>query len=215
MSINDEPTPEAQQQLKEEMESAEVLLKPHIQAARTIHGYFEEKTSSKAMPLVAALMKKQVQGEPLLDKETMLSAQALSLEAIFNHLAQKAAGVPVISSKQLHIVDNLLRLGLKAQSQCRATLETLHQIQNPFNGTVIKQQNVAYQQQVNNGVEPNPSLLLKKKTVPGSHKTKKIKNPTNELLEAQDEKQRLDTGTPIKTSTAHSTLETLETVNRP
>ena len=43
------------------------------------------------------------------------------------------------------------RLALKAQSQCRATLETLADIKQPRHVVIAQQANLAHQQQVNNG----------------------------------------------------------------
>jgi len=52
--------------------------------------------------------------------EARLAAQAVALEAIFNCLAKRA-----IHAEYTEKVETYLRLGLKAQSQCRTTLETL------------------------------------------------------------------------------------------
>jgi hypothetical protein len=74
--------------------------------------------------------------------------------------------------------ETFLRLELKAQAQCRSTLETLATIKNP---PVIyaKQANISNNQQINNGV-PAPSHA------------KEIKNQPNELLEVQHGSKTLD-----------------------
>jgi hypothetical protein len=58
----------------------------------------------------------------------MLMVQAHTLDAIFNNLAQRAA---LNFGEYLDAGERYLRLALKAQSQCRATLETLATIKNP------------------------------------------------------------------------------------
>ena len=49
----------------------------------------------------------------------------------------------------------LLRSDLKAQAQCRATLEALAEIKNPHPVAFVKQANISSgHQQVNNGMQP-------------------------------------------------------------
>jgi len=92
-----------------------------------------------------------------------------------------------------------MRLALKAQSQCRATLETLAEIKNPKNVAFVRQANIAQgHQQVNNG----PTT---ENAAPRARETEKTQN---ELLEANDG-ERLDTGT---TGTAIPNDQTMETV---
>jgi hypothetical protein len=81
--------------------------------------------------------------------ETLLTVQAHTLDAIFNELAQRAA---LNIGEYLNACETYLRLALKAQSQCRATLETLAAIKNPTPVAFVKQANIAAgPQQVNNG----------------------------------------------------------------
>ena len=44
-----------------------------------------------------------------------------------------------------------MSLALKAQAQCRATLEALNEMKFPKSATFVKQANIANQQQINNG----------------------------------------------------------------
>jgi len=55
-------------------------------------------------------------------------AQAHTLDAIFGSCARRAA---LNMGTYLNTAETYLRLGLKAQSQCRTTLETLANIKNP------------------------------------------------------------------------------------
>lgn len=82
--------------------------------------------------------------------EAMLYGQATALQAIFTNLARRA-----INQDYLKHWEAYLRLALKAQSQCRATLETLAAIKA---GPAIftRQANIAHgPQQVNNGIAAN------------------------------------------------------------
>ncbi|MCZ2096756.1 MAG: hypothetical protein LC121_10940 [Anaerolineae bacterium] len=82
--------------------------------------------------------------------EAMLIEQATALNAIFGALSRRAA---MNVGEYINAADRYMRLALKAQSQCRATLETLATIKA---GPAIfaRQANVAVNgpQQVNNGV---------------------------------------------------------------
>ena len=81
---------------------------------------------------------------PLELTENILISQAQSLNAMFCDLAVKAN-----NQKYLDSMDKYLKLALKAQSQCRATLETLANIKNPPI-VFAKHANIAHQQQINN-----------------------------------------------------------------
>jgi hypothetical protein len=98
-----------------------------------------------------------------------------------------------------------LRLALKAQRQCRATLETLVAIKNPQPMAFVRQANIAHgPQQVNNGaVQPGePSRAWE------------AENLQNKLLEAQNG-ERLDFGAPGAAGGADSQMETVGAVHRP
>jgi hypothetical protein len=64
-------------------------------------------------------------------------AQAVALNAVFTELSQRAD-----RAGRLDMAERLMRLALRAQGQCRATLETLAVLKNP--PTVFaKQANIA------------------------------------------------------------------------
>ena len=139
--------------------------------------------------------KKVVNGD-LSRLERTLTAQALALDAMFNNFARRAA---VNMGEYTNAADIYARLAMKAQSQCRATVETLAEIKQPRSVAFVKQANIAHgHQQVNNGVPPA--------------RTENETNPTNELLEA-DHGQRLDTttaGAPKGVDTAMATVGALD-----
>ena len=97
--------------------------------------------------------------------ERMLANQAMTLDAIFNDMAQRSGRQDTYKG-----IEVLMRLALKAQAQARATAETLSVIKNPM--PYIKQANIAHgHQQVNNGQQA---------TGAGS-----FQSGQNKLLEAQ------------------------------
>jgi hypothetical protein len=91
---------------------------------------------------------KNVINNDMTDVEAMLLAQAKALQTIFTELSLRAhANI----GEYLGATESYLKLAMKAQNQCRMTLETLSTIKNP---PVIyaKQANIANgPQQVNNG----------------------------------------------------------------
>lgn len=134
--------------------------------------------------------------------EALLAAQASSLNAIFAEMARRAAAN---MGEYLGATETYLRLALKAQAQCRATLETLATIKaGPV--VIARQANIAHgPQQVNNGV----SATGRADTRAGNSEPAK-----NELLGVSDG-ERLDTGTAGTTGGSNPALEAVATVHRP
>lgn len=94
----------------------------------------------------------RVQNGDLSEVEAMLVAQAISLDAVFNELARRAA---TNFGQHLNVAETYLRLAFKAQSQCRATLETLAEVKHPKAVTFVRQTNTATNQQVHNAPVAN------------------------------------------------------------
>jgi hypothetical protein len=124
--------------------------------------------------------------------EAMLLAQAHTLDGLFNNLARRAH-----NQQYLKGFETYLRLAFKAQSQCRATLETLAALKNPP-VVFAKQANISNgHQQINNGVPAT--------------RTEKTQNQQNELLvEAQHGSETLDTRTTSATISKDNAMATLE-----
>ena len=100
-----------------------------------------------------------------------------------------------------------MRLALKAQGQCRATLETLAAIKNPP-VVFARQANIAHgPQQVNNGVAPERA-----KGAP-AHAHEQTGMKSNERLGMAAGK-RLDAGAPGPAGLASPRLAAVGTVNR-
>jgi len=84
-------------------------------------------------------------------------------------------------------METYMRLALKAQSQCRTTLETLAEIKNPRAVAFVKQANIAGgHQQVNNHAPESPGKAPEKARRAGR------KRQPNELLEDVQDAQWLD-----------------------
>jgi hypothetical protein len=127
--------------------NAITVLHPKVQAAVTLKAY--DKSYDDLPGLVDALTEQTqaaVDGD-MTRSEEMLVAQAHTLDALFNHLARRA-----LSVEYMDHLDSYLKMALRAQSQCRATWETLSVIKNPPMVGYIRQANIAGgHQQVING----------------------------------------------------------------
>ncbi len=102
------------------------------------------------IPALIRLMREQaaaVQGGSLAEAEAMLMNQATALQSLFTRLAERGMGCDHAPAFEAN-----MRMALRAQSQCRATLETLAAIKNPPI-VYARQANVTTgPQQVNNGI---------------------------------------------------------------
>ncbi|MGQ0727274.1 hypothetical protein [Acidovorax sp.] len=146
----------------------------------------------------------KVNGNDLAAAEQMLVAQAIALNSIFAEMARRSA---LNMGGYLDATERYMRLALKAQGQCRATLETLAAIKNPP-VVFARQANIAHgPQQVNNGVAPGRA-----KVAP-AHAHEQTGINSNELLEIEDGK-RLDAGAQGTAGLANSRLAAVGTVNR-
>jgi len=136
--------------------------------------------------------------------DELLTAQAISLNMMFVELGRRAA---LNLSEYPRAAETYMRLALKAQSQCRTTLESLAEIRNPRPVAFVKQANIAHgHQQVNNGdaacqAEYNPMRA-------------EVENGQSRLLEENANVTRLDTRAQGKTGSGDTPLEALGAVNR-
>ena len=137
--------------------------------------------------------------------ERMLNGQAVALNAMFAELARRGA---LNMGQHLGATESYLRLALKAQSQSRATVETLAAIKNPP-VVFARQMNVAHgPQQVNNGPAPH--------STPARAHTVETASRPNELLEdSTDGRTQLDTRATPATSRTNQDLAAVGAVHRP
>lgn len=169
---------------------SKTLSRPETQAAITI----QQLTSLHDVNALAKTLTQQtdeIAKGNMSRPEAMLMSQAHTLDELFNNLIRRAA---LNMGEYLQASETYFRLALKAQSQCRATLETLSTIKNP---PVIfaKQANISSgNQQINNAVsEP---------------RTENNKSKQNELL-TEIPNATLDNRRKVEAIPVNSELEAL------
>jgi len=132
---------------------ARTVLRPAVNAAVTVRS-FNSLVAGMDLDMNALVAELAAQCEAASDgnlqrPEAMLMAQAHTLDAIFNSLAMRSYRN---IGEYTEAADRYMRLALKAQGQCRATLETLAAIKNPPM-VIARQANVTSgPQQVNNSL---------------------------------------------------------------
>lgn len=138
---------------------------------------------------------KAIRGNKLGSVEDMLTAQAAALNAMFLELARRSGAN---MGEYIQAAETYMRLALKAQAQCRATLETLAAIKNPP-VVFARQANIATgPQQVNNGT--------------AAPRASEPAIPPNELLETEHGK-RLEPGTAGAAIGGDPALETVGAID--
>jgi hypothetical protein len=178
---------------------ARALLRPSTLAANTI-GALKLTADKMDFAALTVALREQIDlvtaKNDLTRAESMLICQAHTLDALFCVLTKRAT---MNLGEYMSAAESYMRMALRAQSQCRATLETLATIKNPPNPTFIRQANVAHgPQQVNNGTAPadDPS------------RAREAEKAQNRLLEQQNG-ERLDTLTACAASGADPAMATL------
>ena len=182
---------------------AGVTTSPELAAHRVIHAAEHNSVLGEHIdvPTMLATLKEQakaVNDGDLKQAEAMLMNQATALQSLFARLTEKAMGAEYMSN-----FEGFMRMALRAQSQCRTTLETLSAIKNPPI-VYAKQANIAQgHQQVNNGMAPDKE----------ASRTRENENPPNELMEAKHD-ERMDFGTTGAASKADSAMATVGEIDR-
>jgi hypothetical protein len=138
--------------LKEARFRAQTATHPSVNAALVIEKFGDHfgdlDVAALAVHLKDAM--NDISKNDLSSCEAMLYSQAQALQMIFVSAALQVPDQNWFSNSEAY-----LRMALKAQSQCRATLETLAQIKNPQPVAFVEQANIAHgPQQVNNGMMP-------------------------------------------------------------
>ena len=138
----------------------------------------------------------KVQAGDMATMEAMLVGQANALQTVFTCLARKAANQDYLKNYGI-----FMNLALKAQSQCRATIQALTELKYPKQVAFVKQANISHgHQQVNNGSNTNAAHAHAKENT----------NQSNELLEVNNGSKTMDIGatkTAIRVSKKLATLE--------
>lgn len=137
----------------------------------------------------------------LRELESTLTAQAAALNSIFTDLARRAA---MNAGEYLGATETYMKLALRAQNQCRMTLETLATIKNPPNVAFVKQANIANgPQQVNNGEASAIARASETECTP------------SKLLEPpHDKPEWMDAATPGQAAEHDSIVETVAAIDR-
>lgn len=177
----------------------EIVLAPTTLNAAGMHAWGKFAGEADLGELITGLhdQVKQIQAGDMGSVEAMLYGQAMTLQTIFTNLARKAQVQEYLKQFQAN-----LSLALKAQAQCRATLEALAEIKNPRPVSFVKQANISSgPQQVNNGTPGHNAHAL---AHAGQNTGRK-----NELLEHQHGNY-LDTGAQGTAGGADTHLETVE-----
>ena len=152
---------------------------------------------------LAAQVKAVNQGD-MQRTEGVLLSQAQALDAIFVNLMRRSMIQTGLTQWKAY-----MRMGMKAQSQCRATLQVLADIKNPRPVAFVKQANInnGGQQQVNNGMAadavPCPAPARENET----EQTKLLEGKANGCT-------NLDSGTAATPSRSDKTLEAMGAVHR-
>lgn len=197
LTVKDEPDHE---RLK-----AKTYLSPSVSAMSVVKAYSPECGLDLAEMVFAMRdFNKAVADDDMRRVEAMLLGQAHALQSMFADLAYRAK-----HQTGLAAIQTIMGLALKAQSQCRATLQTLSDVKYPKQATFIKQANIASQQQVNNGAHP-PSTEHSAREEKPKHQNELLKDTSHETKIIG-----MDTGTARQTIGADPHLETVGAINRP
>jgi hypothetical protein len=150
---------------------------------------------------------KRVNANDMAAPEQMLMAQSIALNAIFAEMARRSA---MNLGEHLDASERYMRLALKAQGQCRATVETLAAIKNPP-VVFAKQANITSgPQQVNNGILSPP----KGGPMPVSAHGETENDQTKLLEGTQHGGTVLDSGTTKAAAGGHQELEAVGAIQR-
>lgn len=173
---------------------AQAIIAPEVSAFRILSACEQPGLKEQLdTPALIRLLKdrgESVNRGDMTHAEQMLSAQATALQTLFTRLAERAVG-------QSHMpnLEAFMRLALRAQSQCRATLETLATIKNPPVIYAEQINQTTGPQQINNGVTAS---TRKREIETGQSK---LSEGSHELLQ--------DTRASGATGGGDTTLETL------
>lgn len=149
--------------------AAHYIASPELAAARTMVAAEGASGMSGLLdvPELVATLRNQAKAAnsgDLAHAEAMLMNQATALQSLFARLTERGMHADYINN-----FEAFLRMALRAQAQCRATLETLATIKNP---PIIyaRQANIANgPQQVNNGTHAAEKAIEQSELLGGSN----------------------------------------------
>lgn len=188
---------------------ARTAIRPTINAAATIKRIDKALGELDLASLVDALTAQvnSIHGGDLKRAEELLISQAHTLDIIFHQLVQRSVG-NMGQGHYLQAADTYMRLAMRAQGQCRATLETLAVVKNPPAVAFVRQANIANgPQQINNNTGSAPQQL-------GASRARESKIQPNKLLE-QSNGERLDIGATLQASGSDPAMAAVGAVHGP
>lgn len=190
-----------------------VATTPQVQACGAMHPWVQMAWGDTDVTAILDRLADQTEAMrngSTADMEALLFNQALTLQAMFTALSRRAA---TNVGEYIGAAETYLKLALRAQGQCRATLETLSEMKNPRPVAFVKQANIAAgHQQVNNAADTIPGSASAFPHA-GAHGNSQI--APNELLtrEATHHVPALDGTTTTATSRSNQAVETVAAVN--
>ena len=137
---------------KTELETAERIAKlavsPEMSSQRVVAASERNKGLDDHLDIPQLMAVLKAESERLSEGKSddigpMLASQAIALQSLFSRLTERS-----LSQSHMSNIEAFMRLALRAQSQCRATLETLSSL-NKAPTVFAQQANVATNQQVN------------------------------------------------------------------
>ena len=177
----------------------QIVLSSNVQSAVGMDAWSRFAGASDLASLVTGVRERVelIQGGNLGPVEAMLYGQAMTLQTMFTSLIRQAASETGLKQYQAK-----LTIALKAQAQCRSTLEALAEIKNPRPVSFVKQANIANgPQQVNNGTA-------------APARTANSQSQQNELLEDSHGGAYMDTGATPAAARSNPAVEAVEQVHR-
>lgn len=177
---------------------ARTITAPEVAAFRVVSACEQQGLKEQLdTPAMIRLLKdrgESVNNGDLSHAEQMLAAQATALQTLFTRLAERA-----MEQTTMPHIEGFMRLALRAQSQCRATLETLATVKNPPVIYAKQVNQTTGPQQINNGV----TALARKREI--ETEQSKLSGGSHELL--------ADTRASGTTGGIDTTLETVGTLD--
>lgn len=171
-------------------EHAKQSISPEFAASRMINACDMDKLDIPSLMNVLQQKATAVNNNDMSEVEAMLMNQALALQTISARMMERAFAEHSVQTTEI-----AMKLALKAQSQARATLETLSNIKNPP-VVYARQANISHgHQQVNNEL-----------------RTRENKIQQNELL--KDSNASVDNRRTITAIATDQELATVETIDR-
>jgi hypothetical protein len=181
----------------------DLIIWPEVNAGFLVDAY-NPLSKGELTDIVASMrdVTERVKSGDLTDVEAMLMSQATALQTLFTfftYLAKQQTGLPQFQS--------YMSMGLKSQSQCRTTLQTLLELKFPRTTAFVKQQNIANgPQQVNNGAPTGAANTHTQETETEQSKLS--------LEDTRHERETLDITGAAAAGGTDKAMETLEPVHR-